>query len=49
MYYTLRLFFENGGGACYIVSVGDYPSSVRLRDLRVGNKKIYPERGSVVN
>lgn len=24
MYYTLRLFFENGGGPCYIVSVGTY-------------------------
>lgn len=24
MYYTLRLFFENGGGLCYIVSIGDY-------------------------
>lgn len=24
MYYTLRLFFENGGGSCYIVSIGDY-------------------------
>ncbi|MEL7424123.1 MAG: phage tail sheath C-terminal domain-containing protein [Bacteroidota bacterium] len=24
MYYALRAFFDNGGGACYIVSVGDY-------------------------
>ncbi len=28
MYYTLRLFFENGGGACYIVSVGDYETEL---------------------
>ena len=24
MYYMLRLFFENGGGPCYVVSIGDY-------------------------
>ncbi len=24
MYYALRLFFSNGGGSCYIVSVGNY-------------------------
>ena len=24
MYYALRLFFDNGGGSCYIVSIGDY-------------------------
>jgi phage tail sheath protein FI len=24
MYYTMQMFFANGGGACYIISVGDY-------------------------
>ena len=24
MYYALQMFFNNGGGACYIVSVGSY-------------------------
>ncbi|NET81632.1 MAG: phage tail sheath family protein [Moorea sp. SIO1F2] len=24
MYYALRIYFDNGGGSCYIVSVGDY-------------------------
>ena len=24
LYYALRMFFDNGGGSCYIVSVGDY-------------------------
>ena len=24
LYYSLRLFFDNGGGDCYIVSVGPY-------------------------
>lgn len=27
MYYALDFFFKNGGGACYIVSVGDYAST----------------------
>lgn len=26
LYYSLRLFFDNGGGDCYIVSVGSYAS-----------------------
>ncbi|NET28626.1 phage tail sheath C-terminal domain-containing protein [Okeania sp. SIO1I7] len=26
MYYALQMFFNNGGGACYIVSVGPYTS-----------------------
>src|SRR4026209_924596 len=24
MYYAMRMYFANGGGACYIISVGDY-------------------------
>lgn len=24
LYYSLKLFFENGGGPCYVVSIGDY-------------------------
>ena len=24
MYYALQMFFDNGGGPCYIISVGDY-------------------------
>ena len=27
LYYSLRLFFDNGGGDCYIVSVGPYASN----------------------
>jgi len=27
MYYALRLYFDNGGGSCYIVSVGSYSDS----------------------
>lgn len=27
MYYALQLFFDNGGGPCWIVSIGDYTST----------------------
>jgi len=39
MYYSLQLFFANGGGPCYIVSVGDYVSKggqVLRTDLETG-------------
>jgi len=35
-YYSLRIFFDNGGGTCYIISIGDYdsksPSKEHFRD-----------------
>ncbi len=38
MYYALQMFFANGGGPCYIVSVGLYktPSALLLADLQAG-------------
>jgi len=27
MYYSMRIYFDNGGGPCYIVSVGDYTTA----------------------
>ncbi|MEM0998961.1 MAG: phage tail sheath C-terminal domain-containing protein [Bacteroidota bacterium] len=36
MYYALKLFFENGGADCYIVSVGDYTSTISDTDLKSG-------------
>ncbi|TXT23321.1 MAG: hypothetical protein FD134_2199 [Gallionellaceae bacterium] len=30
LYYSIRMFFENGGGKCYVVSVGDTASAVAL-------------------
>ncbi len=32
MYYALRFYFDNGGGACYIVSVGNYSTSPKAKD-----------------
>lgn len=33
LYESLRLFYENGGGKCYIISVGGYGGSVNIADL----------------
>ncbi|MDE1460665.1 phage tail sheath family protein [Spartinivicinus poritis] len=33
---AIRLFFENGGGPCYIVSVGDYNTDYELDRMRGG-------------
>lgn len=41
MYYSLQMFFANGGGDCYIVSVGDYSKGVILEaDLENGLNEI---------
>jgi phage tail sheath protein FI len=38
MYYAMQMYFANGGGPCYIVSAGLYPSNgqVQLADLTAG-------------
>lgn len=36
LYNSLRLFFANGGGACYIVSVGNYEAKIEKDDLEKG-------------
>lgn len=36
LYYNMRLFFANGGGPCYIVSVGNYKDDVTGEKLRGG-------------
>lgn len=43
MYYSLQMYFANGGGPCYIVSVGTYASAstgVQLSSLQNGLHKI---------
>jgi len=42
MYYSLQLFFDNGGGDCYIVSVGDYSKAGQIMetDLKIGLDEI---------
>ncbi|THF66399.1 phage tail sheath family protein [Pseudothauera nasutitermitis] len=36
LYYSMCLFFANGGGPCYVVSVGDYREGVELQALEGG-------------
>ncbi len=38
LYYSVQMFFENGGGQCYITSVGTYPTATAaaLADLQAG-------------
>ena len=33
LFRSMQLFFANGGGSCYIVSVGDYSNGVKSADL----------------
>lgn len=43
MYYSLQMYFANGGGPCYIVSVGTYASAstgVQLSSLKNGLDKV---------
>lgn len=38
LYYSLKLFFENGGGACYIASIGGYTEGIIMAasDFKAG-------------
>jgi len=33
LYYSMRMFFQNGGSTCYILSVGDYSGSIEEKKL----------------
>lgn len=41
LYYSVKMFFDNGGGKCYIVSVGTYQGTPVI-DLRGGNDGTAP-------
>lgn len=36
MYYSMLMFYSNGGGPCYIVSIGDYSGDALDKDLMIG-------------
>ncbi len=36
LYYSMRLFFDNGGGRCFVVSVGSYENGVSAGALEAG-------------
>jgi len=43
-YYNLMLFYANGGGACYIVSVGDYGGDIEATKLQDGIEPLKKEQ-----
>lgn len=36
LYYAVKMFFDNGGGKCYIISVGGYAAAPDLAELTAG-------------
>jgi uncharacterized protein len=36
LYYAVKMFFDNGGGKCYITSVGDYVAAMDIAELTAG-------------
>jgi len=43
LFQSLQFYFDNGGGPCYIVSVGNYPVSPALADFQAGLAAIRKE------
>lgn len=44
LYYSMLLFFQNGGGPCYIVSVGNYKNSIEPGKLKAGIEPLLKEQ-----
>ena len=44
LYYNIMLFFANGGGACYIVSVGSYKDALKKDSMITGLGKLTLEQ-----
>lgn len=43
MYYAVSHYFKNGGGSCYVVSVGHYPATLDEKQLDAGLKLLEQE------
>jgi phage tail sheath protein FI len=43
MHYCLSMYFKNGGGSCYIVSVGNYEDTLAKADFEKGLKALEKE------
>ena len=44
LYRSMRLFFQNGGGPCHVVSVGDYKADIKMDELRKGIDPLIKEQ-----
>lgn len=42
MFEALRMFFDNGGGKCYVVSVGRYKTGTTVNSVAVGDETTVP-------
>lgn len=40
LYYHMQMFFANGGGACYIVSIGSYSTTITPANVKAGIKEL---------
>jgi uncharacterized protein len=43
LYDSMRLFFANGGGTCYVISAGDYSGEIAKKSLEAGISALIPE------
>ena len=43
MYYSVKLYFDNGGGPCYVISVGDYKATPAAADFTAGLEALEKE------
>lgn len=43
MYYSLRMYFKNGGGSCYVVSIGTYDTTPAVADFEAGLAELEKE------
>ncbi len=44
LYYSMLMFYANGGGPCYIVSVGDYETSINAELMTSGIDELIKEQ-----
>lgn len=44
LYNSLRLFYANGGGPCYIVSVGNYSGGPKLKEMQAALEMLVAEQ-----
>ncbi len=43
LYYSISLYFKNGGGSCYVVSIGDYGAAPAKADFEAGLAELEKE------
>ncbi len=44
LYYSMQLFYANGGGPCYIVSIGDYATDINPELMTAGIEELTSEQ-----